>query len=166
MIDIARLAADTAADEGIKQKPYLDSLKRWSVATGRCLETNPLSGSEWKALLDRGYVEFTITPTGAALLETQQLSVIAATLAHDYADFWPSLSDARQNALAELAFQIGVAGEEAFHDMLAAIRAALHTGDWVPVKAAGLNSKWAQQTPNRAEIVLEQLRSGQFAPGR
>ena len=166
MIDIVRLEADIATDEGERARPYKDPLGLWSVGDGRCLETHPLSGAEWKSLLDRGCVTFVLSPAGSQWLRSQQLASISAALAHDYADFWPALNDAQQNALAELAFQIGVAGEEAFHDMLAAIRVALHTGDWEPVKAAGLASKWAKETPPRAEVVLDQLCSGQFAAGR
>jgi GH24 family phage-related lysozyme (muramidase) len=166
MIDMARLESDTSTDEGEKARPYKDPLGLWSFGDGRCLETHPLSGSEWKALLDRGYISVVLSPAGSGLLRSQQLAAVSAALAHDYSDFWPALNDARQNALAELAFQIGVAGEEDFHDMLTAVRVAVRTGDWAPVKVAGLASKWARQTPPRAEIVLDQLCSGQFAPGR
>jgi len=165
MTDLGRLETDTALDEGDKSAPYLDTLKRWSFGRGRCLETAPLTGPEWKALLDRGYITVSLSPAGSALLEARQLAAIAATLEHDY-DFWPKLNDARQNALVELAYQIGVAGELAFHDMIAAIRVAVVDNNWVPVATAALQSDWARETPVRAKIVVTQLCTGQFASGR
>ncbi len=162
----AELIAGTESHEGYKANPYVDSLKRWTWGMGDCLETNPPSGPEWKYLLDNKLVDLSITKQGAEWLMQRRLDPVAKQLAIDFADFWPQLNDARQNALAELAFQIGVRGEEAFHDMIAAIRTAVRTGAWGPVKVAGMASEWARETPSRAQIVLDQLCTGQFASRR
>lgn len=165
MTDEARLEATVRKNEDYKPRPYKDTRALWTFGNGRCLETHPLSAAEWKLLLDRGYLEVTINPAGADLLEQLELAVIETALAHDYADFWPRLNDARQNALAEMAYQMSVAKEESFHGMLAAIRVAVASDrpeDWAIVEQKGLASDWAQQTPARAQRVMHQLRTGEF----
>lgn len=157
MSDVERLVADTRIDEGYKPKPYKDTRGLWTFGEGRCLETHPLTGAEWKLLLDRGYLDVAIGVPGADLLERQELAAVEVHLAHDY-DFWPKLNAARQNALIEMAYQMGADKEEAFHQMVTAIREKR----WADAKAAGLDSLWAKQTPARATRVMDQLRTGEF----
>lgn len=159
------LIAETRSDEGYKAKPYRDSRGLWTFGNGRCLETHPLTGAEWKMLLDRGYLETAISAAGADLLESLGLASVEAALAHDYADFWSRLNGARQDALTEMAYQMGVAKEEAFHDMVRHIRLAVQTGaesEWGLAEQAGLDSDWARQTPQRAGRVMRQLGSGEY----
>lgn len=166
MTDMARLLLTTANDEGFEPKPYRDTEALWTLGDGRCLETHPLSGAEWKMLLDAGQIDVTINRDGAAALMREQLLTVEAELASAFRDFWAMLGDARQNALIEMAYQIGLEHEEEFHEMLGDIRVAVHLnspGAWEVVKRAGLNSLWAKQTPARAERVMTQLATGQFA---
>lgn len=159
MTDMPRLLAETGKDEGYDGTPYEDTQHLWTFAEGRCLERKPLSGPEWKYLLDNKLITVNISRPGADYLKERDLVAIENQLAIDYRDFWPHLNDARQNALLECAYQIGVAGEEHFVQMLAAVRA----GDMERAKLAGLDSLWAKETPDRAVRVLEQLASGEFA---
>ena len=166
MTDMTRLMAATASNEGYDATPYKDTRNLWTFGDGRCLETHPLTGAEWKMLLDAGQIQVTINRDGASVLLREQLAATAAELARINADFWPLLNDARQNALVQMAYQMGVEHEEAFHDMLGDIRIAVRINTpaaWAAVKAAGLNSLWAKdQTPGRAERVMTQLETGQF----
>jgi lysozyme len=165
MTNMARLLASTASDEGFEPKPYRDTEDLWTIGEGRCLETHPLSGAEWKALLDSGQISVAITKDGSDTLMRGQLEQIEAKLASINRDFWPLLNDAQQNALIEMAYQMGVAHEEAFYDMLGDIRVAVRIktpGAWAAVKAAGLASEWAKETPARAQRLMTQLASGQF----
>ena len=167
MTDMRHLLAQTAAEEGYRSAPYKDSRGLWTVGEGRCLETHPLAGAEWKALLDAREIGVSLMLAGAQRLMREELLAVEAQLAHDYQDFWPKLTDARQNALIEMAYQMGVEHEEEFRNMLGDIRVAvaLDTPDaWAKVKAAGLASAWATQTPARADRVMTQLATGVFAP--
>lgn len=157
MSDLARLKASVDGNESFESFPYLDSEHLWTFATGRCLETHPLSGAEWKYLLDNELVTLAIKRPGADWLEMQQLVATERQLAHDY-DFWPRLNDARQNALVEMAYQMGVDKEEGFHDAIRAIREER----WHDAEVAMLDSKWARQTPPRAARIAQQLSSGLF----
>lgn len=165
MTDMTRLLATTGNDEGFEAKPYRDTLGLWTLGDGRCVETHPLTGAEWKMLLDAGQMQITLNQDGAAALMREQLLAIEAHLAADLRDFWSLLNDARQNALIEMAYQLGIEHEEEFHDMLGDIRVAVRIntpGAWGAVKAAGMNSLWAQQTAARAARVMTQLATGQF----
>ena len=167
MSDMERLVATTRTDEAYKAKPYRDTRQLWTFANGRCLETHPLTGAEWKFLLDRNYIDAAISVAGADVLERQELVAVEVRLAHDYSDFWGRLNAARENALIEMAYQMGVEHEETFHDMVATIRVAVASGrdeDWAAVERKGLDSAWAKQTPARATRVMDQLRTGDFPP--
>lgn len=167
MSDMKRLSDQVRKDEAFMASPYQDTEKLWTFAEGRCLETHPLTGEEWKYLLDRQLLCVVISPVGSDWLKIQELLAIERQLTRDYSDFWSKLNDARQNALIEMAYQMGVVKEEAFHDMITAIRAAIIVdqitlGNWDLVERAGLASRWAQQTPNRARLIMRQLATGEF----
>lgn len=166
MTDMTRLLVATGSDEGFRAQPYRDTLGLWTIGDGRCVETHALTGAEWKMLLDAGQIQLTLNQDGAAALMREQLLAIEAHLAADLRDFWSLLNDARQNALIEMAYQLGVEHQLEFHEMLGDIRIAVRIntpGAWKAVAAAGLNSLWAQQTPARAQRVMQQLETGQFA---
>lgn len=159
MTDGSRLEASIESDEGFKATPYKDSAGKWSAGEGLCLETRPLTGAEWKFLLDAKLVTFSITKVGANWLVERDMAAIEELLSHDYADFWAFLNAPRQNALVEWAFQLGVAKEEAFHIAITAIREAR----WVDAKAAMLDSLWAKkQTPERALRLATEIETGEF----
>lgn len=158
MTDMARLQSAIEPAEGFGASANKDPVGLWEIGFGSCLETAPLTGAEWKGLLDQKALTVTITRAGARWLEAQRIQSVIDQLAHDYQDFWPNLNDARQNALVEMAYQMGAKGEEGFHDMLAAIRRE----DWVGAKIAGVASQWYRKFTTRAERVLEQLRTGEF----
>lgn len=158
MTDAARLDASVTGHEGYKAAPYRDSRSLWTFGKGRCVETHPLSADEWRQLLASGWLSVSITEKGADWLMWRELADVEAQLARDYAGFWTSLNDARANALIEMAYQMGVDKEEAFHQMIMAVR----DERWADAEAAGLNSLWANQTHTRAVEIMKQLRTGEF----
>lgn len=155
------LTQEIDAQEGVRPVPYKDTRGLWSIGTGRCLETNPLTGAEWKYLLDHNLLTVSISPEGADWLKQAALDAIGAYLAPRL--FWfTALAPARQDALIDMAFQMGTVAVLGFKDMLAAIAA----GDWQTAyyqalhKADGSPSDWAKETPERAQQVAQQLRDG------
>lgn len=159
MSDAARLYASTDDHEGFRPRQYLDSRNLWTIGTGRCLETNPLTAEELKTLFDRGWLTMTIAKQGSDWLRERGLAEVERDLAVRFSEIWPFLDDARQNALIEMGFQLGVTNLVGFAQMWKAIRAA----DWEGAKREALDSLWAKQTPARAEELAEQLRTGAFA---
>lgn len=157
MTDLAQLRNALHINEGDRETPYRDSVGLWTIATGRCLEKNPLTGTEWKFLLDNKMLAVTITPEGDDYL--LDIGIAAAIRqCQSRFDFWPRLNDARQNALAEMAYQMGIDKLCGFAGTLRAIREER----WGDVEALALDSQWAKQTPNRAKLVARQLASGNW----
>lgn len=69
---------------------------------------------------------------------------------------WLALDPIRQQALAEMAYQMGVTGVLEFKHMLG----AMAERRWKEAAAAGRNSLWYRQTPARAERVLKMIETG------
>ena len=59
-----------------------------------------------------------------------------------------------------MCFQMGVDGVDAFRNTLR----FMEQGDYTKAATNMLASKWAKQTPVRAERHAKQMRSGQWAP--
>lgn len=140
------------AHEGYRAAPYQDSLALWTLGIGRCVETNPLTRTEWKRLLDSGDLTVAITHEGAMQLVEVEVDKIIRELSSEL-DFWPALPDGVQEILIEMAFQMGAGSLLAFHRMLAAIK----RHDYEAAAKEGLASKWAKQTPGRAKEMMERL---------
>jgi len=156
--DPDRLAQAIDAQEGFEPNPYQDTQNLWTIGTGRCLETHPFTGPEWKKLLDNHWLNVALTTAGASWLRDMELADVEAHLSAAFS-WWGTLNDARQNALIEMAYQMGFQKLLGFHLMLAAIA----RGDWTEVANQALNSDWARETPARARAVAQQLASGAFA---
>lgn len=158
MSDPERLATAIDLHEGDEPAPYPDSRGLWSVGKGRCLETHPFTGPEWKRLLDERWISVLLAEAGMNWLRDMELADVEAHLSQAFS-WWRNLNDARQNALIEMSYQMGLQKLLGFQKMLAAITKA----DWDEVCAQAMNSDWARQTPSRAAMVAKQLRDGVFA---
>lgn len=135
------LKTNLNSEEGRVPYAYQDSLGFWTIGVGR--------------LIDRrkgGY------------LRDDEIDLL---LSNDIADrvaavqTWPAWAavandDVRAAALLDMAFQLGVNGLAGFHDSLALIAAQ----QWQDAAAALRNSAWAQQTPNRANRVIQMIETG------
>jgi lysozyme len=130
-----RLAAQLLEDEGLRLKPYRCTAGRLTIGVGRNLDDRGITRAEALALLD-----------------------------NDIADFWarllaalPWLAEAPepvQEALLNMAFNLGVEGLLDFRQTLALIR----TGDYAGAAQAMLASRWAGQVGQRAARLAAQVR--------
>lgn len=67
-------------------------------------------------------------------------------------------NDARKAVMMNMAYQLGINGLLNFKNTIAAYRA----GDYEFASKEMLDSKWAKQTPSRANELSEQMRTGEF----
>jgi lysozyme len=76
--------------------------------------------------------------------------------------WFQNLDDARKGVLLNMSFQLGVDGLLGFANTLKLVE----QGKYENAAHAMLQSKWAQQTPERAKRMADQMRSGvwQYAP--
>lgn len=75
--------------------------------------------------------------------------------------WFSSLDDPRKAVLLNMSFQLGVAGLMGFSKTLSMIS----SGKYSEAADQMLLSKWAQQTPGRANELSEQMRTGQWQSG-
>lgn len=137
------LADDLKRDEGCKLKAYQDTLGIWTVGVGHA---HVAPGTVW---------------TQAEADEALAADIAKAEALLDaHAPWWRTLSDPRQDVMANLCFNMGwgdgTHGLSSFKHTLEAIRLGLYSA-----AAEGLlASKWAGQVKGRANRLAEQLRSG------
>lgn len=129
--------------EGCRLQAYQDTRGVWTVGYGAC---------------GPGIDANTAWTQSEAEDELQRRIYVAQTeAASDLGlDHWNHLTEPRKAALTSMAYQLGGAGLNGFHGMLAALRRS----DWQTAYAEALDSDWAQQTPQRAQQVAQMLLTG------
>jgi len=152
-------------DEGFRSTVYTCPAGRNTVGYGHNLDDNPLSKAEIKYLFgkelhpdvafERLCIQGINQKQATWLLERDIAKVQAALLLH-----YPWMSDldsARFDAVCNMAFQLGVKGVSKFKHMLR----ALEMGCYDTAADEALDSRWAKQTPERAQRVALQMRLGE-----
>jgi lysozyme len=155
-------------DEGVRYVPYKCTEGYWTVGVGRNLETNPLNSEEQIAIFGKQVTELEAQideiiafPLTDDQVETLLLSDVgsAEESCHSNISFFNNLSDPRKAGFINMAFQLGITGLLNFKNSLA----AAEVEDWPWCKEELEDSKWyREQTPERAERVIEQIYSGEY----
>jgi lysozyme len=148
---LIKLRSDLTRDEVLRLKPYRDSVGKLSIGIGRNLDDKGISDGEAGMMLDNDITEH------LALLDK-------------YLPWWNTLDEARQLALANLAFNLGV-GPSAeqplgklltFHDTLK----ALQNKEYDVVANHLSVTLWAKQVGERATRIIAAMRNGESSPSR
>lgn len=129
---------DLKLDEGLRLKPYRDTVGKLTIGIVRNLDDVGISEAEAEYLLSND-LDRTISDLDKYML------------------WWQTLDTPRRRVILNMAFNLGVAGLMKFVKTLAAVRAGEHS------KAADmmLQSKWARQVGDRAIRLAEMMRSPQ-----
>jgi lysozyme len=135
---------DLVRDEGEVLHAYQDHLGYWTIGVGTLIDRRKGGG---------------ITPAESRYLLDNRLKSTAAALDAGI-PWWRDLDEVRQRVLLNMAYQMGPAGLLRFHNTLGAIK----RGDWVGATNGMRNSLWARQTPQRAQRMIEAMRTGRL-PG-
>lgn len=155
MIDINEAVQRLAFHEGCRLEPYKDHLGYWTIGIGRCYEKNPITKEEEKVIgtcWEKG-----ITKNGAYYLLRNDIKRCIKELEKKI-PFWRMLDDERQYALLDMAFQNGVPGLLKFRKMLS----ALGVGNYIEASKECLDSRWAKQTPLRANRIANTIKTGKW----
>jgi lysozyme len=139
-VNIPALLSQLEEHEGFRSSAYADSEGWLTIGIGRLIDARKGGG---------------ITREEARYLLGNDVTRIVAQLGTAL-PWWLELDDVRQNVLVEMGFQLGVPGLLKFKNTLRAVEA----GDWHDAAAGMLASKWAKQTPKRAEKLARQMREG------
>jgi lysozyme len=125
--------------ESYKQFPYIDTTGHLTIGIGRNLKDRGISLNEALYLLDEDAQYFT--------------SKLSGTL-----QFWDGLNEARQIALVDMCFNMGLQGLLGFKEMMLAIEAQ----DFDRAAQEMLDSKWATQVGERATSLARIMKSGEL----
>lgn len=150
MIDLPALKESIRKHEGYRETPYRDSLKLWTVGTGKLIDDmripetcrtigdvmdwicNPIRHANWLA-----------DDVAQAVKDAEQFIGSA----------WNTLTDAQQRVVSEMAYQLGASRLAGF----VKFRLALVHNNIAEAKREGRNSAWAKQTPQRANELMDLL---------
>ena len=139
-MDMDRLLASVKKHEGYRNKVYLDTLGKRTVGVGHlCVE------DFWED--DKEYEEkFLMT-----ILEHDLQTAIkgAERLLRDC----PVLDDLAKEIIIEMVFQLGETGVSKFKNMIKALKIP----DYQTAAIEMLDSKWAKQTPERAQGMSSEM---------
>lgn len=123
--------------EGLRLKPYRDTVGKLTIGVGRNLDDVGISKEEAAVLLDND-LDRTVAALSVAL------------------PWLGSLDEPRQRVLVNMAFNLGVPGLLKFERTLEHVRA----GRYADAAGEMLSSKWAGQVGRRAIELSKTMRDG------
>jgi len=141
-MDMSRLLESVKKHEGYRNKVYLDTLGKRTVGVGHlCVE------DFWED--DKEYEEkFLMT-----ILEHDLETAIkgAKDLMAEYGCM--DIDEVAEEIIIEMIFQLGKTGVSKFRNMWKALSAL----DYSTAASEMLDSRWAKQTPNRAQAMSSEM---------
>lgn len=141
-------------EEGWRSSPYLCSENYPTVGYGFKLGPKNAPISQYTFVLPKAAGEVWLSSLVTELENTMKTnSTINPAM--------ECCNEARKAVLISMAYQMGVEGLSGFKKMLFAIA----NGKWNNAKREMLNSRWAKQTPERAERHSNQMLSGKWFTG-
>ncbi len=142
MVSVPKLIADLHRDEGERLFVY-DDATGLPIEKGTTVQGHPTIGIGRLLTKANG-----ITPAESRyLLEGDVVRVMDALDAR--MPWWRAMPEPQQRALANMAFNLGMAGLSGFQNMLL----ALQNGDYRRAADEALDSKWARQVGERAQRI-------------
>ena len=123
--------------EGLRLKPYRDTVGKLTIGVGRNLDDVGITEEEALYLL-KNDIRRTIKFLSAVL------------------PFWDRLSETRKIVLIDMCFNLGAKKFMSFKKM----RKALEEGNYETAADEMLDSKWARQVKGRAQTLARMMREG------
>lgn len=127
-------------DEGIKLKPYKDTVGCWTIGCGRNLDDVGISYQEAMLLL--------------------QNDIVRATQEAEAFWWYEQLSQARRDVIVMMIFNLGLPRFRGFKMLIRALELRNPAG----AASEMLNSKWAQQNVNRVKRLAWIMEHGEYPP--
>ncbi|GGE75912.1 lysozyme [Streptosporangium jomthongense] len=132
----ALLRSQLEKHEGLRLKPYLDTVGKLTVGYGRNLDDVGITRDEADFMLDNDIEAV-----------ERQLETVSE---------YRALDPVRQTVIANMCFNLGFRGLIGFKRMWAAIG----QGNYKRAASEMLNSKWARQVGTRATELADVMRTG------
>ena len=135
-----QIVADLKRHEGLRLHAYQDHLGYWTIGYGRLIDKARGGG---------------ISETEAETLLENDIDRVASRLQAERG--FRMAPDSVKRALVNMGFQLGTGGLLGFSRMWA----ALERRDYEQAAEEALDSRWAEQTPNRAAEVAKWIKQGE-----
>lgn len=132
-----KLERELIRDEGLRLKPYLDSVGKLTIGVGRNLADNGISEAEALVMLRNDIAN-----------SQQELERFG---------WFRQLDSRRKDAILNMHFNLGLPRLLSFKKMIA----ALEQGKWDKAADEALNSRWAEQVGERAVRISLIIRYGE-----
>lgn len=145
-----KLEAMLIRHEDLRLKPYDD-------ATGKELRPGDTLIGKLTIGVGRNLTDVGITPAEAMILLNADIGQAVADLRRNL-KWFDSLNEARQAALIDMRFNLGLAGLSGFPKMLD----AMYRHRWKLAAAEAKDSKWARQVGGRSDEIADMIRSGEW----
>jgi lysozyme len=137
---MSKITEQLKRDEGFKLTAYQDHLGYWTIGVGRLIDIRKGGG---------------ITAEEAEYLLANDIQRRTKDLSISL-PWFDELDEVRKGVLVNMAFQLGTNGLLNFKKTLESVR----RGHYVAAANEMLQSKWADQTPMRAERLAKQMMTG------
>ncbi len=131
-------------DEGRRDTVYIDTEGHQTIGLGFCLDKMPMP---------REVADFWCN----LILTQRHKQILIAT---HFGTVFKNLNPARQCAILNMSYQLGISGLFKFKKMWD----ALAVGDYQKASLEAMDSVWATQTKNRARRIAEVIRTGTMRP--
>ena len=137
--DATKLRSDLKHDEGVRDKPYLDSVGLTSIGVGRNLSHKGLRPDEIEYLFTNDIKE-----------AEQELDRICP--------WWSGLPEPAARGLCNMLYNVGAPRLLGFKKMLA----ALESHDWDRAAQEAEQSHWSAQVGQRAKRIADLFRESKY----
>ena len=153
-VDVKDLYEEISSDEGKVLHAYLCSELEATIGIGhKILDTDPekeldIFGINWEEVPDDQY----ITEDRCYILFQEDVQIAISGCMKIYNN-WDDLPQEVQHILVNMCFQLGQRGLSNFKQM----GKAIEESDWEKASVEMMDSRWAKQTPQRAERLKNRM---------
>ena len=153
-VDVKDLYEEISSDEGKVLHAYLCSELHATIGIGhKILDTDPekeldIFGINWEEVPDDQY----ITEDRCYILFQEDVQIAISGCMKIYNN-WNDLPQEVQHILVNMCFQLGQRGLSNFKQM----GKAIEESDWEKASVEMMDSRWAKQTPQRAERLKNRM---------
>ena len=153
-VDVKDLYAEIGSDEGKVLHAYLCTELHATVGIGhKILDTDPekeldIFGINWEEVPDDQH----ITEDRCYILFQEDVQIAISGCMKIY-NSWDDLPQEVQHILVNMCFQLGQRGLSNFNQM----GKAIEESDWEKASVEMMDSRWAKQTPQRAERLKNRM---------
>lgn len=132
-----RLKTQLRVDEGVRNKPYTDTVGKLTIGVGHNLTDKGISDKIVDLLLD------------------DDIDEVIAQADHLF-PWWKGMSDVRQEAFLNWLFNVGIGKAQLFVNTLKAFK----DSRWADAAQGLQDSLWYQQVGKRAQRIVDAVRQG------